>query len=91
MKLTTFIDVLKGRLALARRRRQDWRALSHLNAHMLRDIGLRAEQGTIVPVSTEIKCGAPPAPATADTRKASVAEAPEAAPRVCRYCGETLA
>ncbi|WP_106419926.1 DUF1127 domain-containing protein [Salinicola tamaricis] len=91
MKLTTLINALKARLALARRRRQDWRALSHLNAHMLRDIGLRAEQGTIVPVSTEIKCDAPPAPTTADTPRASAAEAPEAVPRVCRYCGETLA
>ncbi|KFF49938.1 hypothetical protein GY26_05080 [Gammaproteobacteria bacterium MFB021] len=91
MTLKTLIDALKARLALARRRRQDWRALSHLDAHMLRDLGLRAEQGTIVPIATEPTQAAMPAPAITDSQKTAAAEAPQKAIRVCRYCGETLA
>ncbi|WP_353979192.1 DUF1127 domain-containing protein [Salinicola endophyticus] len=91
MTLKTLIDALKARLALARRRRHDWRALSHLDAHMLRDLGLRAEQGTIVPIATDLTQSAVPAPAAADRQKTAAAEAPQKVVRVCRYCGETLA
>lgn len=89
MTLSLWLARILGNLAGKCRDRHNYQALSHLDSHLLQDIGLRRERGIIMPIHAE-------APALDRLAVPARGESPDEA-RVddktphCPHCGASLA
>ncbi|WP_189445627.1 DUF1127 domain-containing protein [Salinicola rhizosphaerae] len=84
------ISSLKRKRQTRHQLHEDYRALSHLSDHMMKDIGLRWEEGEIVSIT--------PVPITRKAHENAEAAASDAItggvhddPGICRHCGAKLA
>lgn len=84
------VSALKRKRQMRRRFCEDYRALSHLSDYMMKDIGLRWEQGEIVSMTP-----APIAQKTQENAEATDSNATAGVPDndrgICRRCGAKLA
>ncbi|MHB0777387.1 hypothetical protein [Halomonas sp. WWR20] len=79
--LSKFFLALRRRLAAHRRDPRHFQALAHLNDHLLRDIGLRIDQGVVMPFADQD---------VARDRTEGGVEKTRNSPRLCPRCGEPL-
>ncbi|EPC01385.1 hypothetical protein L861_12490 [Litchfieldella anticariensis FP35 = DSM 16096] len=70
------------------RERRSYQAVSHLDDHLLRDIGLRREREVIVPIYPD---GEPQERVPASTRNRVVKQKESGVTRCCPHCGASLA
>ncbi|SDL19600.1 protein of unknown function [Modicisalibacter muralis] len=94
MILSGFFRRLRVTLKALRRNRDSVRTLSHLDAHLLKDIGLHVEQGIVRPLYPENDVIYEPVPAPPCT-ESGLTESREARcdtiPTLCPSCGAPLA
>lgn len=88
MTLSLWLARILGNLAGKCRDRHNYQALSHLDSHLLQDIGLRRERGIIMPIHAE-------APALDRLAVPAQRETPgetraDDKPRHCPHCGVPL-
>lgn len=90
MNVLDLLQRTRETLKSLRRNRNNVRALAHLDAHLLKDIGLRVEHGIVRPLY-------PDAGVTDEPVSAPLDDAPErsvsaaGAEKCCPHCGTSLA
>ncbi len=91
MILSELFRQLRHTLKTLRRNRNNVRALSHLDAHLLKDIGLHVEQGVVRPLYPESGLHDPVPEARPEASRRTPQEvALDAAVTLCPRCGAPL-
>ncbi|WP_136067555.1 DUF1127 domain-containing protein [Modicisalibacter radicis] len=90
MTLASLYQALNRALTVRRRRRVAFDSLRHLDARLLRDIGLHVEAGAVRPLSPEACAASDDAPRQAPLTGEPWIAAKRSEDGYCPYCGNVL-
>ncbi|GAB2784652.1 hypothetical protein GCM10027040_08460 [Halomonas shantousis] len=85
MTLSDLFRAARRLLKSTRRSRHDFQSLAHLDARLLRDIGLRLEHGVVMPFADDDSALGQAVSPVRDSREEAWSP-----PKLCPRCGEPL-